>query len=100
MLVPLADATGHAGKGDFTRSAKGQLARFQGGGQVPMVNTGAQIIKTGLFADVPENRFSQNIIWDRLIANERLFGCIHSGGWADVGTPEGLLLAENMLRAK
>ncbi len=98
MLIPLDSATGHEGTGDFALNPEDKLSRFIEGGQAPLVNTGAQIIKSSLLADIPDTRFSQNVVWDRLIAQGRLAGTVHSGNWADVGTPEGIVLAEEMLR--
>ena len=33
-------------------------------------------------------------VWDALIAEGRLRGIVHPGGWVDVGRPEGIALAE------
>jgi N-acetyl-alpha-D-muramate 1-phosphate uridylyltransferase len=42
----------------------------------------------------PAGVFSLNPVWDALIAERRLHGLVHSGGWVDVGRPEGIALAE------
>ena len=39
-----------------------------------------------------------NLVWDRLLAEGRLFATVHGGGWVDVGTPEGLVEADRALR--
>ncbi len=96
LLVPLSRATAHKGQGDFTIDGDGRLQRYHGRGE-PLVNTGAQIIDARLAAEIPERRFSLNRIWDRLIAEGRLRGCLHPGGWADVGHPEGITAAESLL---
>ena len=97
MLVPAAAARGHAGTGDFLPDAEGRLTRTTGGAGRALVYTGAQIIRTDGLADVADRVFSLNLLWDRMIAEGRLFGLTHPGGWADVGTPEGIPLAEAML---
>jgi len=98
MLIPTAKATAHAGRGDFVLGAGGQLERYNGTGK-PLSYTGAEIIDPAWVMAEPSHRFSLNIIWDRMIEQGRLFGCVHHGDWADVGTPEGITAAENMLAA-
>ncbi|MBZ0130366.1 MAG: nucleotidyltransferase family protein [Rhodobacteraceae bacterium] len=97
MLVPKARAIGHAGAGDFTLGADGRLQRFTGKGE-PLIYGGAQIIATDGLADLPQGAFSLNLLWNRMLAEGRVFGILHPGRWADVGTPEGIALAEALLR--
>jgi N-acetyl-alpha-D-muramate 1-phosphate uridylyltransferase len=98
MLVPVENATGHKYDGDFIVDSKGRISRITTNGGQAFVFTGAQIVHTDLLQAIPQDRFSFNLLWDQLIAKGRLFSTIHHGGWADVGTPEGLNLAEHMLR--
>lgn len=93
-LVPLDRATGHMGRGDFALDASGRVSR---GG--PFVFTGASVIDPAAMSPVTDTKFSQNVVWDRLIAEGRAFGLIHAGGWCDVGQPASIPLAEAMLRA-
>ncbi|MGB7268564.1 MAG: nucleotidyltransferase family protein [Albidovulum sp.] len=93
LLVPLERAVGHRGAGDFSMDGAGQLRR---GGD--LVYTGAQIIVTGGLAAIDEAAFSLNLLWDRMLAQGRLFGVMHRGGWCDVGRPESIALAETMLK--
>ena len=95
LLLPAGQASGHTGTGDFRRDAAGRLSRAAGA--AGDVYLGAQIIKTADLADVPQQVFSLNLIWDRMIARQRLFGLIHHGGWCDVGTPGGIAVAEALL---
>lgn len=98
-LVRREDAIGHKGLGDFHRNAAGALTRrgaAEGAGP-PYVFTGAQILTPGAFDDAPAGAFSTNVVWDRLIEDGRLFGVVHEGAWVDVGTPEGVSLAEAAL---
>lgn len=92
LLIPTGQATGHGGTGDFARGPDGRLCR---GG--PLVYTGAQILRPGGLLDIPDRAFSLNRLWDAMLAQGRLYGAIHSGGWCDVGHPEGIALAEAML---
>lgn len=93
LLVPKERATGHKGPGDFLMAEDGRLTRG-----LSMVYTGAQIIKTEGLAETPERAFSLNLLWDAMLLDERVYGIEHRGGWCDVGQPESLALAENMLR--
>ncbi|MCA0940318.1 nucleotidyltransferase family protein [Salipiger pacificus] len=92
LCVPLARAVGRKGAGDFTLQDDGQL-RWKG----DHVYTGAQIIKTELLAEVPEEVFSLRLLWQRMGNEGRLHGLDYPGHWADVGHPEGITLAEEML---
>jgi N-acetyl-alpha-D-muramate 1-phosphate uridylyltransferase len=96
-LIPVERAAGHKYRGDFVLDANGRIKRFKGNGQA-YVFTGAQIVQTAPLNDINEARFSFNLLWDRLIAKSQLFGCIYNGRWADVGSPEGLVLATEMLK--
>ncbi|HMM09693.1 MAG TPA: nucleotidyltransferase family protein [Paracoccus solventivorans] len=92
MLVPLDRARGRIGGGDFALDAGGQISR---GGD--LVYTGCQIIRTEGLAAIPEQVFSLNLLWDRLLARGRVFGIVHPGNWCDVGRPDCIPLAEAML---
>lgn len=92
LCVPMVNAAGRKGGGDFTIGADQGLIR---GGE--MVYTGAQIVKTDLLAEIDAAAFSLNVIWDRMAENGRLKGLRYTGKWCDVGHPEGIALAERML---
>lgn len=91
-LVPHERATGHSGTGDFARDAAGRITR-----PGPFVYTGAQVIDPVGLAEIGEDKFSLNVLWNRMIAEGRVFGLIHPGGWCDVGRPESIPLAEALL---
>lgn len=91
-LVPVARAVGHSGTGDFTLAPDGRIARGPG-----HVYTGAQILDPAGLRDIPEDVFSLNLLWDRMLAEGRVFGLVHPGGWCDVGRPDSIPLAEAML---
>ena len=92
MTVPPARAIGHGGGGDFDLAADGTLRR---GTQA--IFGGAQILKTERLAAMPQRAFSLNLVWDAMLAEERLFGLVYPGAWCDVGRPEGIALAEDLL---
>lgn len=92
LLVPQDRARGHQGDGDFLRDGAGRLTRGPG-----LIYTGVQILRTDGLAAIPERAFSLNLLWDAMLVDERIFGIVHNGGWADVGHPGGIALAEDML---
>ena len=98
LVVPLARANCHAGRGDFHMNAAGALRRRKPNGVAPFVFTGVQILSKRLFAhDLPSGPFSTNILWDRAIAAGRCFGAVHQGLWFDIGRPESIAKAEAIL---
>ena len=95
VCVPVDAAVGHGGAGDFTRDPSGRISRGPG-----MVYGGVQILKTDRLNDIADAAFSLNIIWDQMVQDGRLYGLPYGGHWCDVGHPEGILLAEDMLVAR
>ncbi|MDO6727116.1 nucleotidyltransferase family protein [Cognatishimia sp. 1_MG-2023] len=94
LCVPCENTVGHPGKGDFILGPDGSLTRGPG-----VVYGGIQILKTDGLAHIKDTAFSLNLLWNEINAAGRLFGVIYSGKWCDVGTPEGITLAENMLES-
>ena len=97
LVVPLARANCHNGRGDFHMDAGGRLQRRRVGRIAPFVWTGVQLLAKRLIADPPAAAFSTNVFWDRAIASGRAFGVVHQGLWFDVGTPAAVGRTEAML---
>lgn len=85
-------AVGHAGNGDFTPDTEGRLTRGPG-----LIYGGVQIIRTEGLAEIADSVFSLNLLWNRMLAEGRLFGLHYPGQWCDVGHPEGIEQAERMI---
>lgn len=92
-LIPCEEALGYRGAGDFSLDPDGRIRRGPG-----YVYTGAQIINPAGIETISAPAFSLNLLWDKLLAQGRVFGIVHRGGWCDVGRPESIALAETMLR--
>jgi MurNAc alpha-1-phosphate uridylyltransferase len=75
----------------------GRLSRQSVTGGAGYVYLGAQIIKTDMLAGIPDAAFSMWRLWEPMIAAGRMHGLIHAGGWCDVGQPESIALAEQLL---
>jgi len=92
LCLPPEAAIGHDGAGDFTRAPDGRLSRGPG-----LVYSGVQILAPKRLHEIPDQSFSLNAVWDRIAAEGRLYGATYPGRWCDVGRPEGIALAEDML---
>jgi len=98
LLAPTVDALGYDGPGDFAMDPLGRLRRAEAGEIVPFVNTGVYMVHPRLFADTPDEPFSMNLLWDRAIRKNRLYGCRIDGSWMHIGSPEALEEAEALFR--
>lgn len=92
MLVPHARALGHKGRGDFEVAPNGELTRGPG-----PIYTGLQLARRSVLEAVPDSVFSMNIAWNNAAARSGLYGTIYPGSWCDVGQPESIPLAEQLL---
>lgn len=98
LVHPRDSAIGYDGPGDFDLASDGRLTR-RTQATAPFVFTGVQILSPRLLDGAPAGAFSLNKLYDRASAARRLHGIVHSGHWFHIGTPEGLRLAEERLRA-
>ena len=97
LVVPFAHANCHGGVGDFRMDPVGRLTRRAPGKPGPFVYTGVQMVSRRLFRDPPEGSFSTNLLWNRAIAEGRVYGLVHEGLWFDVGTPSAIAKTEAIL---
>ena len=86
-------AQGRAPPRDFALDADGVIRSRPG----PWTYSGAQMIRTEGLADIAEEAFSLNLLWNRLMERGRLHGIAYAGQWRDVGTPAGIADAEAIL---
>jgi MurNAc alpha-1-phosphate uridylyltransferase len=97
MLIPVENTVGYSGVGDFFLN-DGHIVRRGNHDAAPYVYGSVQILKTELLAEVSDAAFSLNVIWDQMIEKGRAFGLPYDGRWVDVGRPEGIAVAEQVLR--
>lgn len=93
LLVPIANATGHRGEGDFDLQRGDRITTGRG-----YVYSGLQIIRTDLMDEINEDVFSMWRLWQDMLDRGRVQGIVHLGGWCDVGYPEAIPLAEDLLK--
>ncbi|WP_171123746.1 nucleotidyltransferase family protein [Ruegeria sp. HKCCA4707] len=92
MCVPVTRTIGYMGTGDFTADASGRITRGPG-----LIYGGIQITKTDGLMNFQQKSFSLNLLWDQMHSQNRLFALSYPGRWCDVGRPEGIALAEELL---
>ena len=97
LLAERATSLGYHGRGDFDLAADGRLERVARGGTARYVFAGASIATRRLMRDSPDGPFSLNRVWDRALAEGRLFGIVLDGIWMHVGDPMALAAAEARL---
>ncbi|MCB2079400.1 MAG: nucleotidyltransferase family protein [Novosphingobium sp.] len=97
LVVPHVRALNYSGKGDFHLDPMGRINRRRSGRIAPFIYTGIQIVSHRLLRDAPEGPFSTNVLWQRAIEEERLYGLSHPGVWFEVGTPTAIKPTEAWL---
>ena len=96
-MVPHKRAANFNGPGDFHLDAMGRVSRRKSGRIAPFIYTGIQLVSHRLLRDAPEGKFSTNILWDRAMAEGRLYATQFSGEWFEVGTPAAIRPTEDAL---
>jgi N-acetyl-alpha-D-muramate 1-phosphate uridylyltransferase len=97
LLASMTTAMGYEGRGDFLLDANGHIARVPERTSSPYAYPGVQISHPRMFADAPAGAFSTNVMWDRAIAKDRLYGIRLEGAWLHVGSPKARDDAEEFL---
>lgn len=97
LLVPHVRAKNYRGKGDFHLDPHGRVTRRKSGRVAPFIFSGIQLVSHRLLRDAPEGPFSTNVLWQRAIEEQRLFGISHNGVWFEVGDPQAIAPTEAYL---
>jgi MurNAc alpha-1-phosphate uridylyltransferase len=97
LVVPHARAMNFSGAGDFHMDPMGRLSRRRAGRIAPFIYTGIQIVSHRLLRDAPEGPFGTMLLWERAIAEGRLYGLCFTGLWFEVGTPQAIRPTEEAL---
>ena len=92
LLIPTPQVIGHKGAGDFVIDPNGRLGREPG-----HIYSGIQMIRTDGLASIKEDVFSLNKLWDQAIKRGTLYGTTYAGRWCDVGQPDSIPLAEQLI---
>jgi MurNAc alpha-1-phosphate uridylyltransferase len=97
LVVGHARAHNFTGMGDFHLDPLGRITRRKPGRVAPFIYTGIQIVSHRLLRDPPAGAFSTGVLWDRAIAEGRLYGVSHTGLWFEVGSPDMIAPTEAAL---
>jgi MurNAc alpha-1-phosphate uridylyltransferase len=98
LLQPVEKSFGYSGPGDFHLQTNGLLRRRTEKTYAPFLFTGIQMLKRTLFQAVPNLPFSLNLLYNRALEHDRLFGVVHDGDWIHVGTPDAMKKAKIYIR--
>jgi len=98
LVVGHAGASNFTGKGDFYMDPVGRLSRRRSGRIAPFIYTGIQLVSHRLLRDAPDGKFSTNVLWNRAIEEDRLYGVAFTGQWFEVGTPQAIAPTQDALR--
>jgi len=105
LLAECATSLGYEGRGDFHLEPDGRLRRVAKGETARFVFAGVSVATLRLMRDVPVGPFSLNRVWDRALAEGRLYGLRLAGRWMHVGDPAALeaanaLIAQSVVRGE
>ena len=94
LLIKRPNAFGYTGKGDFFLTGNNRLQSMGARDTAPYIYSGVQIIKTDLLSRIEKDCFSLWLLWEKMLARNRLCGVVCDNEWIDVGHPEGIEIAE------
>ena len=97
LVVPHELAHNFKGAGDFKLDGENRISRRGSDPTAPYIYTGIQLVSKRLLRDPPDGPFSTMMLWERAIAEDRLFGLIHEGQWYEVGSPDAIAPTEAAL---
>jgi MurNAc alpha-1-phosphate uridylyltransferase len=97
LLHGTVESHGYTGPGDFVADPDGKLQRRPEMEIAPWLFAGVQILHPRIFDNSPDGKWSLNVVFDKAIESDRLYGVIHDGEWFHIGTPEGLKEADDFL---
>ncbi|WP_338465699.1 nucleotidyltransferase family protein [Novosphingobium sp. ZN18A2] len=97
LMVPHPRAFNYRGLGDFHMDAEGRITRRLPRKVAPFIYGGIQLVSQRLFRDAPEGAFGNMLMWERAIAEGRLYGTAFTGQWYEVGAPEMIAPTEAAL---
>lgn len=97
LVAGMANTVGYTGMGDFTMDGEGRLMRRKERQFAPFVYAGAAILHPRIFDNLPGRVFSLNLLFDRALEQERIFGVRLEGLWLHVGTPDSIREAEEAI---
>lgn len=99
LLSPMTNNLGFDGPGDFFLTEAGGLERRGDRPSAPFAYAGVQVMSPHVLRGVEVEPFSTNRLWDKALAQGRVFGAVMDAFWMHVGDPKAREDAENRLRS-
>lgn len=94
LVAATVRTVGYHGCGDYRMDPAGRLLRRGERDVAPFAYAGAAVLHPRLFAGRPADAFSLNVLFDKAMAEGRLFGVRLDGLWLHIGSPEAIGEAE------
>ncbi len=97
-LIPTNTTTEFRGnKGDFSLDNNNYITIPNDKTEAMYVFAGIQVIHPRIIENSKETKFGLYPYFVKAVENKRLKGMVYNAKWVDIGTPEGLIVARNML---
>ncbi|MEE9272030.1 MAG: nucleotidyltransferase family protein [Robiginitomaculum sp.] len=96
LLANVRNALGFNGNGDFSMNAKGVLQK-RTQASAPYIYAGIEIFKPSLAHGFEEKKFSRNVIWDKGLKRQKIFGHVMEAYWMHVGDPRAHLATQAVI---
>ncbi len=87
----------YGGQGHYTMDQDGRLHRRLESQVAPYLYAGVMLIAPDAVARMTADSFAIYEVWDRLEAEDRLYGLVHEGLWFHVSTPDDLTATTDWL---
>ena len=100
LLVSKKNSIGYLGNGDFTSLKKSKIFKLKRKNLCSKYNfvfTGWQLFRKDVFKEFNNKCFSLNLLYDRAINRNRLYGIFYSGKFLHIGDPKSFLMVKNYL---
>lgn len=93
-------SVGYTGRGDFHMDEACHLARRNADGEAPYMYAGVQIMHPSVFDGIEDTAFSNNLVWDRLNPQGRLFGHKLEGRWLHASSVKDVAAINEVLKGE
>lgn len=99
LLADTSRSLGYHGNGDFILHDDGRIERRGKRASTPWAYAGVRITSTKLYRDEPLRPFSANVVWNKSLAADRLFGLPLDAQWMHVGDPATISVVEDWMES-
>jgi MurNAc alpha-1-phosphate uridylyltransferase len=97
LCAATVNSVGGIGRGDFLMGGDGKLRRRKVAHMAPFMMAGVYVLSPHLFEGSPDGAFSTNLLWNKALEKERLYGLRLDGTWLHASAPKDLVAIERIL---